>query len=124
MNLYDLLTDQEKAYHDALVSIRERFGPMDVESSSIWVGYEEPDQNEESDIGVKCGNCAFHYDLNDGSQNLGCKLISFNVQENGNRTPINYVIPPGVDREQLYNNNSVINQNEQSLSLRVYKKDG
>ena len=83
MNLYDLLSDQEKAYHDALVSIRERFGPMDVESSSIWVGYEEPDQNEEADIGVKCGNCAFHYDLNDGSQNLGCKLISFNVEENG-----------------------------------------
>lgn len=56
--------------------------------------------------------------------NTGFDVVAVNVQENGNRTPINYVIPPGVDREQLYNNNSVINQNEQSLSLRVYKKDG
>lgn len=55
--------------------------------------------------------------------NTGFDVVAINVQENGNRSPINYVIPPGVDREQLYNNNSVINQNEQSLSLRVYKKD-
>jgi cell surface protein SprA len=32
--------------------------------------------------------------------------------------PVNYIIPPGV-QEQLYNNNTLINQNEQSLSLRV-----
>jgi cell surface protein SprA len=46
-------------------------------------------------------------------------VIAVNVQENGDRVPINYVTPPGVVREQLYNNNTVINQNEQSLSLRV-----
>jgi cell surface protein SprA len=39
-------------------------------------------------------------------------------QENGDRCPVNYIIPPGVQREQLYNN-TLINQNEQSLSLRV-----
>ena len=83
MNLYEKLSDQEKAYHDALVSIADKFGPFDLESSSIWVGYEEPDQNDESDIGVKCGNCAFHYDLENGSQMLGCKLVSFSVDENG-----------------------------------------
>jgi cell surface protein SprA len=42
-----------------------------------------------------------------------------NVQENDTKCPVNYVIPPGVQREQLYNNNTVINQNEQSLALRV-----
>ncbi len=47
---------------------------------------------------------------------------SVNIQENGERQPVKYVSPPGVVREQLYNNNKVINQNEQSLSLRVYKK--
>ncbi len=36
-----------------------------------------------------------------------------NIQENGTKCPVNYVIPPGVQREQLYNNNTVINQNEQ-----------
>ena len=42
-----------------------------------------------------------------------------NIQENNQRTPINYVTPPGVVREELYNNNTLISQNEQSLSLRV-----
>ena len=42
-----------------------------------------------------------------------------NIEENANRQPINYVSPPGVVREQLYNNNTVINQNEQALALRV-----
>jgi cell surface protein SprA len=42
-----------------------------------------------------------------------------NIQENEQRTPINYVLPPGVVREQLNNNNTIINQNEQSLSFVV-----
>ncbi|HEY4617767.1 MAG TPA: cell surface protein SprA [Flavobacterium sp.] len=46
-------------------------------------------------------------------------VLAVNVQENGDRCPVNYIVPPGVQREQLYNNNTLINQNEQSLSLRV-----
>ncbi len=42
-----------------------------------------------------------------------------NIQENGNRNPIPYVLPPGVFREQLNNNNTIIDQNEQSLSFVV-----
>ena len=42
-----------------------------------------------------------------------------NIQENTQRSPIKYISPPGVVREQLYQQNTVINQNEQSLSLRV-----
>jgi cell surface protein SprA len=56
--------------------------------------------------------------------NTGFDVVSVNIQENTNRYPIPYVSPPGVTREQLYNNNTVINQNEQSLSLRVYDKLG
>lgn len=52
--------------------------------------------------------------------NTGFDVVAVNIQENSNRSPIPYVAPPGVDREQLYNNNTIINQNEQSLSLRVY----
>jgi cell surface protein SprA len=47
------------------------------------------------------------------------EVQSVNIQENSQRTPINYVSPPGVVREQLFNNNTLINQNEQSLSLRA-----
>jgi cell surface protein SprA len=46
-------------------------------------------------------------------------VLAVNIQENNQRCPINYIIPPGVQREQLYNNNTLINQNEQSLSIRV-----
>lgn len=46
-------------------------------------------------------------------------ILAVNILENSGRDPINYVTPPGVVREQLYNNNTVINQNEQSLSLRI-----
>ena len=51
-------------------------------------------------------------------------VLSVNIQENSDRKPIPYRIPPGVEREQLYNNNTVINQNEQSLSLRVSGTQG
>jgi cell surface protein SprA len=54
----------------------------------------------------------------------GFDAIAVNIQENSDREPIPYVSPPGVQREQLYNNNAVINQNEQSLALRVYSTDG
>ncbi|MCK0192175.1 cell surface protein SprA [Arenibacter sp. F20364] len=42
-----------------------------------------------------------------------------NVEENAARTPIPYVLPPGVIRERLNNNNTIIRQNEQSLSFVV-----
>ncbi|MFL9843110.1 T9SS outer membrane translocon Sov/SprA [Flavobacterium rhizosphaerae] len=54
----------------------------------------------------------------------GFDVVSLNIQENTDRNPIGYVSPPGVQREQLYNNNAIINQNEQALSLRVYSGDG
>lgn len=62
-------------------------------------------------------------DPNPDNDETGFDVVALNIQENGSRVPINYVTPPGVVREQLYNNNTVINQNEQSLSLRLYKKD-
>ncbi|QCX01203.1 cell surface protein SprA [Aggregatimonas sangjinii] len=42
-----------------------------------------------------------------------------NIQENEQRSPIRYVLPPDVIREPLNNNNTVVRQNEQSLSLVV-----
>ena len=42
-----------------------------------------------------------------------------NIEENSNRQPIPYVLPPGVQRERLNNNNTIIRQNEQSLSFVV-----
>lgn len=47
------------------------------------------------------------------------EVQAVNIQENSTKSPVNYVMPPNVQREQLFNNNTVINQNEQSLALRV-----
>ncbi len=42
-----------------------------------------------------------------------------NIQNNEARSPVNYVLPPGVIREELRTQNQNIRQNEQSLALRV-----
>ena len=47
------------------------------------------------------------------------EVNAVNIEENENRQPIPYVLPPGVNREELYETNTNIRQNEQSLSLRV-----
>jgi cell surface protein SprA len=58
-------------------------------------------------------------DTNVDDDRTDLDVLAVNIQQNNERCPINYVTPPGVVREQLYNNNTVINQDEQSLSLRV-----
>jgi cell surface protein SprA len=46
--------------------------------------------------------------------------LAVNLEANSSRTPVNYVIPPGIQRVQSLSNNGVnILQNEQSLSLQV-----
>ncbi|MAT79906.1 MAG: cell surface protein SprA [Flavobacteriales bacterium] len=47
------------------------------------------------------------------------EIGSVNILDNENKSPVNYVLPPGVEREEIINNNSIIRQNEQSLSLKI-----
>ncbi|MDP6909408.1 MAG: cell surface protein SprA, partial [Flavobacteriales bacterium] len=43
-----------------------------------------------------------------------------NIEENGDKDPINYILPPGIDRQQTPNSNTSLRQlNEQSLLLKV-----
>ena len=58
-------------------------------------------------------------DNNPADDGTTLDVNTVNIEENSNRTPIPYVLPPGVIREQLNNNNTIIRQNEQSLSLLV-----
>ncbi|MDO6471402.1 cell surface protein SprA [Maribacter sp. 1_MG-2023] len=60
-------------------------------------------------------------DIDDDSTDDGTTfdVKTVNIEENSTRTPIPYVMPPGVARELLNNNNTIIRQNEQSLSLLV-----
>jgi len=41
------------------------------------------------------------------------------LEENGTRTPINYKIPPGIEREVMYGGQQSYQQNEQSISMKV-----
>ena len=64
------------------------------------------------------------YTKNLNKQNISYNNTTFdigsvNILENENRVPINYVLPPGVQREEINANNSIIRQNEQSLSVKV-----
>ncbi|MCX6209147.1 MAG: cell surface protein SprA [Bacteroidetes bacterium] len=46
-------------------------------------------------------------------------VLAVNLEENSNRTPVNYVIPPGIERVQQLSNNGVnLLLNEQALSMR------
>lgn len=42
-----------------------------------------------------------------------------NLEENGGRTPIPYVLPPDIERQLVYGGTQIIQQNEQSMSLEI-----
>ena len=73
-DLYEQLSEPEKEFHDSLVTLAEKYGPLDDESTGIWIGYEPPEQNKD-----------------DGG--LGCKILSYEIQEMGKCRLA--AIPPG-----------------------------
>jgi hypothetical protein len=75
--LEELLSPDEKALHDALVTIAEQYGKFDEDGSGIWAGYESAEENEEKVIGVKCSNCALYAGGN------VCEVIAFDVEPDG-----------------------------------------
>jgi cell surface protein SprA len=55
-----------------------------------------------------------------GADNSTIDVATVNIEENGKRSPIPYVVPPGIEREPDYNNyRGDTRQNEQSLSLNI-----
>jgi len=58
--------------------------------------------------------------VNPPLDNSAITVGTVNIEENGNRSPIPYVVPPGIVRQRDYNNLQTNTQlNEQSLSLSV-----
>lgn len=52
-------------------------------------------------------------------------VSAVSLQENGSKTPVNYVMPPGIEQQQNIQTTNSVLLNEQSLSLRVSRlKDG
>ncbi len=72
----------------------------------------------------------YDYTLSEGGEAIGGDQIndpndvpfsisSVNIEENGSRKPVNYVLPPGVDRQQDPSNPQLNKLNEQSMALKV-----
>ena len=54
------------------------------------------------------------------SANTSFSISTVNIEENGSRAPVPYVLPPGIEREQWYSTSSSYTQlNEQALSLDI-----
>jgi hypothetical protein len=102
--LYDMLSSDEKAFADSLLKLASDIGPID-QSQGIWVGYEDGSQNENAEIGVKCGNCALHKSA------VACAILSQEIEENGQCRLA--VIPDG------YVNAS----NDMEDDMQMYKSD-
>ena len=55
----------------------------------------------------------------DDQENTVFEVNAVNIEQNGSRTPVPYVLPPGIDRQVLFGTTSANQQNEQALSLRI-----
>ena len=75
--LEELLTPDEKALHDALVEIAQKYGKFNEDSTGIWAGYEPAEINDEAEIGVKCSNCALYMG------GVECEILAFEVEPEG-----------------------------------------
>lgn len=77
-NLENILPEPEQMYADAMMSIVAKFGKLaDRDGKGIWVGYVEPEENDNIGIGVKCSNCHFYE-----SENI-CKIVAREIDPNG-----------------------------------------
>ena len=56
---------------------------------------------------------------NDADDNTVFDVFGVNLEENGLRSPIPYVIPPGIERQALFGTTDLQQQNEQALAVRV-----
>jgi len=74
--LYDQLSDAEQMLADSLLKLATEAGPLD-KAEGIWVGYENGENNDNAEIGVKCGNCALH------KSSIACSILEMPIEENG-----------------------------------------
>ena len=108
--LYNMLSEDEKAFADSLLKLAEELGPLD-QSEGIWIGYEDGSTNQNASIGVKCGNCALHKSA------IACAIISQQIEEEGACRLA--VIPDG------YVNSDMKNSGEEfeEMNPEMYKSD-
>ena len=53
------------------------------------------------------------------ASNANLDVLAVNIEENARKTPVNYILPPGITRETDPSQPQLLQQNEQSMVLRV-----
>ena len=83
--------------------VHVRFGSLELMTSQ-WRNYEQP-----------------IYSATNRAPTISGKFsaTSVNIEENGDRSPVNYVVPPGVTRIIDPNQVQLVQDNEQAMSLKV-----
>ena len=83
--------------------VHVRFGSLELMTSQ-WRNYEQP-----------------IYSVTNRTPSISGKFsaTSVNIEENGDRAPVNYVVPPGVTRLLDPNQVQLVQDNEQAMSLKV-----
>jgi len=71
------LVPEEQDLADALLEIVEKHGKFNADNTGVWAGYTSAAENDNKEMGVKCGNCVFWEAPN------GCKLIIAETEEGG-----------------------------------------
>ena len=62
----------------------------------------------------------YEQNLDNSSASTGTLQVSaVNIEENNDKTPVNYVLPPGISREQDPTQPQLVESNEQALSMTV-----
>lgn len=92
-------------FKDFKAPVQFRFATLDLQRNQ-WRRYKQ-------DLGETCLGTPL-----DENQTL-FELNKVNIEQNSQRRPYNYVLPPGISREQALGVNLNALQNEQSLTLRV-----
>ncbi len=83
--------------------VHVRFGSLELMTSQ-WRNYEQPIASALNRTPTLSGTFS---------------AASVNIEENGDRTPVNYVVPPGVTRIIDPNQVQLVQDNEQAMSLKV-----
>jgi hypothetical protein len=73
----DMLNPQERMFAASLIAVTEKYGKFKPNAEGVWVGYESAEENDDSDIGVKCANCVFF--KGEGV----CMIVEENIESEG-----------------------------------------
>lgn len=84
-----------------------RFGTMELMTSQ-WRNYEQPIASFSNERPTVSGQLS---------------VTSVNIEENGDRKPVNYVIPPGITRILDPAQTQLVQDNEQAMSIKVTNLD-